>query len=66
MRSLIFQKKIVLNTCKRRQIVTIPSLIVRKENENNITKLAREVDTSRTIRRDKRKNDEKAVDNRVN
>jgi len=30
-RTLIFQKKIVLNIGKRRQIVTIPSLIVRKK-----------------------------------
>jgi len=60
-RSLIFQKKIVLNTGKRRQVVTIPSLIVRKENESHIAKLAKEVETSRTIRRTKRKSDEKAA-----
>jgi len=60
-RTLINQKKIVLNTGKRRQTVTIPSLIVRKENESHIAKVTREVETSRTIRRTKRKNDEKAA-----
>jgi len=60
-RTLINQKKIVLNTGKRRQVVTIPSLIVRKENESHIAKITREVETSRTIRRTKRKNDEKAA-----
>jgi len=50
-----------LNTGKRRQTVTIPSLIVRKENESHIAKVTREVETSRTIRRTKRKNDEKAA-----
>ena len=58
-RSLIFQKKIVINTGKRRQIVSVPSLIVRKENESHIAKLTKDVETSRTIRRTKRKNDEK-------
>ena len=58
-RTLIFQKKVVINTGKRRQIVDVPSLIVRKENESHISKLSNEVETSRTIRRTKRKNDEK-------
>ena len=50
-RSLIFQKRITLNTGRRNKVVSIPSLIVRKENENKIDKISREVETSRTIRR---------------
>jgi small subunit ribosomal protein S9e len=60
-RTLIFQKRITLNTGKRNKTVTIPSLIVRKENENKIDKVARDVETSRTIRRTKRKADERAA-----
>ena len=58
-RSLIFQKRITLNTGRRNKTVNIPSLIVRKENENKIDKVSREVETSRTIRRTQRKVDER-------
>jgi small subunit ribosomal protein S9e len=59
-RSLIFQKRITLNTGRRSKTVSIPSLIVRKENENKIDKVSREVETSRTIRRTQRKVEERA------
>merc|ERR1711957_492113 len=42
-RSLIFQKRITLNTGRRNKVVSIPSLIVRKENENKIDKISREL-----------------------
>ena len=60
-RSLIFQKRITLNTGKRNKTVNIPSLIVRKENENKIDKVSKDVETSRTIRRTQRKVEEKAA-----
>jgi small subunit ribosomal protein S9e len=60
-RSLIFQKRITLNTGRRNKIVNIPSLIVRKENENKIDKVIRDVETSRTIRRTQRKVEERAA-----
>ena len=58
-RSLIFQKRITLNTGRRNKTVNIPSLIVRKENENKIDKVSKEVETSRTIRRTQRKVEER-------
>ena len=60
-RSLIFQKRITLNTGKRNKTVNIPSLIVRKENENKIDKVSKDVETSRTIRRTQRKVEERAA-----
>ena len=59
-RSLIFQKKIAINRGNRRQLVNIPSYIVRKENESHICKLFQENETSRTKRRTIKKNEEKA------
>ena len=59
-RALIFQKKIAINTGLRRQVINIPSFIVRKENEGNITKIADKEQDSRTKRRTKAKNDAKA------
>ena len=59
-RSLIFQKKIGITKGLRRQIINIPSFIVRKENEGNITKIADKDQDSRTKRRTKKKNEEKA------
>ena len=58
-RSLIFQNRITLNTGRRNKTVNIPSLIVRKENENKIDKVSRDVETSRTIRRTQRKVEER-------
>ena len=55
-RSLIFQKKIGL----KRQIVDIPSFIVRKENESYINKLSNEKEHTRTKKRTIRRNEEKA------
>ena len=59
-RSLIFQKKIAITKGLRRQVINIPSFIVRKENEGNITKIADKDQDSRTKRRTKKKNEEKA------
>ena len=59
-RALIFQKKIAINKGLRRQVINIPSFIVRKENEGNITKIADKDQDSRTKRRTKKKNEEKA------
>jgi small subunit ribosomal protein S9e len=56
-RSLIFQRKVGI----RRQIVNIPSFIVRKENESYITKLTDEKEFSRTKKRTKKRNEEKAA-----
>jgi len=58
-RSLIFQKKIGL----KRQIVNIPSFIVRKENESYINKLTEEKEHTRTKKRTQKRNEEKAADN---
>ena len=58
-RSLIFQKKIGL----KRQIVNIPSFIVRKENESYINKLTEEKEHTRTKKRTQKRNDEKAANN---
>jgi small subunit ribosomal protein S9e len=60
-RSLIFQRKIAINKGLRRQVVNIPSFIVRKENESYITKIWDENENSRTRKRTKRRNDEKAA-----
>lgn len=60
-RSLIFQKKIAINKGNRRQVINIPSFIVRKENEPNIVKITdKEEYDSRTKRRTKKRNEEKA------
>ena len=58
-RSLIFQKKIAINKGLRRQVINIPSFIVRKENEGNIVKIPDKDQDSRTKRRTKKKNEEK-------
>jgi small subunit ribosomal protein S9e len=60
-RSLIFQRKIAINKGLRRQIVTVPSFVVRKENESHITKIWEENENSRTRKRTQRKRDEKAA-----
>lgn len=60
-RSLIFQKKIAINKGNRRQVINIPSFIVRKENEPNIVKITDKEDfDSRTKKRTKTRNEEKA------
>ncbi len=50
-RTLIFQRKIALFKGNRRQIINIPSFIVRNENESNIQKLWEEKESSRTKKR---------------
>merc|ERR1712170_340145 len=50
-RTLIHQKKIAIHKGNRRQIVNIPSFIVRKENESNIQKLWEEREDTRTKKR---------------
>jgi small subunit ribosomal protein S9e len=60
-RSLIFQRKIAINKGLRRQIVNTPSFIVRRENESHIAKIYEEKENSRTKKRTKRKNEEKAA-----
>lgn len=59
-RALIFQKKIAIHKGNRRQIVNIPSFIVRKENESNILKLWEEKENTRTKKRTAQRNAEKA------
>jgi len=58
-RCLIFQKKIAIHKGNRRQIINIPSFIVRKENESNIQKLWEEKENTRTKKRTAKKNAEK-------
>jgi small subunit ribosomal protein S9e len=58
-RCLIFQKKIAISKGNRRQIVDIPSFIVRKENESNIQKLWEEKEKTRTKNRTAKRNAEK-------
>ena len=61
-RSLIFEKKIAITKGNRRQVIDIPSFIVRKENESNIQKLWEERDKTRTKNRTaKRKADKEAA-----
>jgi small subunit ribosomal protein S9e len=60
-RSLIFQRKIAVSRGIRRQIVNVPSFVVRKENESHITKIWDEKENSRTKKRTQRKRDEKAA-----
>ncbi len=59
-RAIIFQKKIAITKGTRRQIVNIPSFIVRKENESHIVKLWEERENTRTKRRTQRRKQEKA------
>lgn len=60
-RTLIFQKKIALTKGFRRQIINIPSFIVRKDNEGNIVKIPdKDTDKTRTKLRTKKRNEEKA------
>jgi small subunit ribosomal protein S9e len=60
-RQLIFQRKIAINKGLRKQIANIPSFVVRKENESYISKIWDENENSRTRKRTKRRNDEKAA-----
>jgi len=62
-RSLIFEKKIAINRGNRRQTITIPSYIVRSRNEQHIAKLVSDNENSRTKKRTKTRNEEKAAEN---
>ena len=61
-RSLIFQRKVAINKGLRRQIVNVPSFIVRKENESHITKVYEEKEDSRTKKRTARRRAEKEAE----
>ena len=59
-RTLIFQKKIIISKAGKRQVVDIPSFIVRKENDSHILKDQKEDnENSRTRKRTQRKRAEK-------
>ena len=59
-RTLIFQKKIALTKGTRRQIINIPSFVVRKENENKIVRIADAKDKiTRTKKRTQAKKEKK-------
>jgi small subunit ribosomal protein S9e len=59
-RALIFQKKIAINKGIRRQVINIPSFIVRKENESYIVKFSEDKENTRTKKRTERRRAEKA------
>lgn len=61
-RTLIFQKKISINRGNRRQVVNIPSYIVRSRNEEHIHNNTETKDNSRTKKRTIRKREEKGGD----
>ena len=54
-RTLIFQKKIALTKGTRRQIINIPSFVVRKENETKILLIPNKEGESRTKKRTQKK-----------
>ena len=58
-RTMIFAKKICITKGLRRQIINIPSYIVRKENESNIVKLPNKEGLTRTKKRTERRREEK-------
>ena len=59
-RALIFQKKIGISQGIRRKVINIPSFIVRTESENSIQRFPDKEYESRTQRRTKKRNEEKA------
>lgn len=61
-RALIFQKKIGLSHGNRKQVINIPSFIVRKDNESKITKIPdKEGVETRTKRATKKRHEAKAA-----
>lgn len=60
-RTLIFQRQISINRGNRKQIITIPSYVVRSKNEQFISKETSSKDNSRTKKRTIRKREEKAA-----
>jgi len=61
-RTLIFQKKISINRGMRRQIINIPSYIVRSKNEQHIHKNLDTKESSRTQKRTEKRREEKAAE----
>jgi len=61
-RTLIFQKKISINKGNRRQVISIPSYMVRSKNEEHIHQISDTKENSRTKKRTIRKREEKAKD----
>lgn len=59
-RALIFQRKISINRSNRRQIINIPSYLVRSKNEQHIHKNTETKENSRTVKRLTKKREEKA------
>ena len=53
-RALIFQKKIAINKGLRRQVINIPSFIVRKENEDELKQIAKK----KTVKKTKKMNNQ--------
>lgn len=60
-RTLIFSNKIAINKGLRRQVINIPSYIVRTENETKIFKLADKEGKTRTKTRLQKRREEKAA-----
>jgi small subunit ribosomal protein S9e len=60
-RSLIFQRKISINKGNRKQIVNIPSFLVRSRNVQHIHTDTTSKDASRTKKRTVKRNEEKAA-----
>lgn len=59
-RTIIFQKKISISKGNKRQVINIPSYIVRSRNEEHIHNNKDQKDNSRTKKRTIRKREEKA------
>ncbi len=60
-RTLIFQRKISINRGSRKQIITVPSYLVRSRNEQHIHKNTDTKENTRTIKRLQKKREEKAA-----
>jgi len=59
-RTLIFQRKISINRGNRKQIINIPSYVVRSKNEQHIHKNLDTKENTRTMKRTQRRREEKA------
>lgn len=60
-RTLIFQRKISINRGNRRQVITVPSYVVRSRNEQHIHKDLSSKENSRTKKRTIKQREEKAA-----
>lgn len=61
-RTLIFQKKVSINRSNRRQVINIPSYMVRTRNEEHIHQNTDVKENSRTKKRSAKKREEKGGD----